>query len=83
MECFEQRGLIPIRLTAVDLPTQVESWTVSHNEELDQGFFGRGSEQSPVFTHGDDPGGPDTHDPRLRWVGLAMTAVGELPGPES
>eukprot|EP00959_Pyramimonas_sp_CCMP1952_P034135 715463-Pyramimonas_sp.AAC.1 len=83
MECYWYRGLLPSHLTAVDPPPSEECWQVSHNDDLNQHYFGEGSELEPLLIHGDASGGCDTHDPRLRRIGLAVSAVGEEPGPDS
>eukprot|EP00959_Pyramimonas_sp_CCMP1952_P353524 7406771-Pyramimonas_sp.AAC.1 len=62
--------------------------------EIEAGCLGQGTEDAPLLVFGDASGGKDTHDPRLRRVGIAVTVIeslspfqlgphvlGPLPGP--
>ena len=74
-ECFWYRGLIPAEWTKVQLPAQNEDWKGVGQDHVGSFPFGVGTADSPLVTHGDASGGADTHDPRLRRVGLAAAAL--------
>eukprot|EP00959_Pyramimonas_sp_CCMP1952_P015763 333512-Pyramimonas_sp.AAC.1 len=72
--CFWSRGIIPARWTQVSPPTSIERWSGS-NLEAGPALLGHGTAASPLYVFGDASGGPDTHDVRLRRIGLAVCVI--------
>ena len=68
------RGLIPAPWTFIPPPPSAESILGGNllGGSVCEGCLGAGTTQAPLVLFGDASGGRDTHDPRLRRVGLAV-----------